>query len=80
MSDWWMEDPGSCEDCGESYEWVRPGKSQPTCRCDAICPTHGPEKIVYHGPGEFAAITGYFCADCADESGWPRPAPDPEAT
>ncbi len=27
------EDPGSCPYCGEEYELVRPGKSQPVCDC-----------------------------------------------
>lgn len=27
------EDPGRCERCGEPFELVRPGKSQPTCEC-----------------------------------------------
>jgi hypothetical protein len=36
------EDPGTCTKCGAPFELVRPGKSQPTCRCwhepdDADC-------------------------------------------
>lgn len=27
------EDPGRCARCGEPFELIRPGKSQPTCRC-----------------------------------------------
>lgn len=35
------EDPGTCPDCGEAFELVRPGKSQPTCDCANICPDCG---------------------------------------
>lgn len=31
--DWANEDPGECARCGHPFEWVRPGKSQPTCDC-----------------------------------------------
>jgi len=31
--EWYEEDPGACPECGEPMEWVRPGKTQPTCRC-----------------------------------------------
>jgi len=64
MSDWWDEDPGTCADCGEPYELVRPGKSQPTCTCHETCPAHGEGKVVYHPEGEFPQVSGYFCADC----------------
>jgi hypothetical protein len=30
---WANEDPGTCVKCGEPFELVRPGKSQPTCDC-----------------------------------------------
>lgn len=28
-----QEDPGACPYCGESFQIVRPGKSQPNCDC-----------------------------------------------
>lgn len=31
--DWTDEDPGSCVTCGQPWELLRPGKSQPTCDC-----------------------------------------------
>jgi hypothetical protein len=31
--DWTDKDPGKCARCGEPFEHVRPGKSQPTCHC-----------------------------------------------
>jgi hypothetical protein len=31
--DWTFEDPGTCSRCGEPFDLVRPGKSQPTCEC-----------------------------------------------
>jgi hypothetical protein len=27
------EDPGTCTKCGQRFQLVRPGKSQPTCSC-----------------------------------------------
>jgi hypothetical protein len=30
---WEDEDPGLCRRCGQPWELVRPGKSQPTCGC-----------------------------------------------
>lgn len=62
-----QEDPGTCPHCGEPWQWVRPGKSQPVCDCHESCPYHGPNKMVYHPPGEFENISGYFCADCERE-------------
>jgi hypothetical protein len=57
---------GSCPDCGQRYERVRPGKTQPTCDCHETCPTHGRNKIVYHPEGELPGrrISGYYCIDC----------------
>jgi hypothetical protein len=31
---WADEDPGTCFVCGKPWQLVRPGKSQPNCRCD----------------------------------------------
>jgi hypothetical protein len=42
---WDDEDPGECATCGTYYELVRPGKSQPNCRCDdAPTPPSSAEK------------------------------------
>jgi len=65
--DLFVGDPGTCSDCGEKWEWVRPGKSQPICDCHETCPIHGRNKIVYHEEGEFKNISGYFCGDCERE-------------
>lgn len=35
-TDWTDEDPGNCIHCGQAYELVRPGKSQPTCTCNEV--------------------------------------------
>ena len=59
------EEPDAwCPDCGAKHEYVRPGKTQSTCDCHETCPIHGKNKIVYHVPGEFTQIQGYFCAEC----------------
>ena len=65
--EWWDEDPGHCPTCRTKWEWVRPGKSQPICRCYEICSVHGPGKIINHREGEFKGISGYFCAECWEE-------------
>ena len=39
--DWMDEDSGSCPLCGEKWELVRPGKSQPVCECQDYCSEHG---------------------------------------
>lgn len=38
---WTDEDPGTCAKCGEPFELVRPGKSQPTCACWSPLPEEG---------------------------------------
>jgi len=59
----WEEPAPTCDDCGEPYQVVRPGKWQPVCDCYETCPIHG-RKIVYHAAGEYPRTSGYFCADC----------------
>ena len=31
--DWADEDPGNCARCNTPWNWVRPGKAQPSCNC-----------------------------------------------
>ena len=57
-----------CPDCGRAHEYVRPGKTQPTCDCHERCPVHGPNMVVYHPPGEYGRTSGYFCAECMASS------------
>lgn len=57
-------DPGTCPECAEPWEWVRPGKSQPVCDCWQNCPTHGKGAIQYHPEGKYPGISGWFCASC----------------
>lgn len=57
-------DPGTCADCGAPFEWVRPGKSQPTCACWTRCGVHGLGAIQYHPEGEVSGLSGYFCRAC----------------
>lgn len=65
----WIEDENQawCPDCGLKHEIVRPGKTQPICDCHQTCIYHGRNKIVYHSPGEFKQMSGYFCGDCERE-------------
>jgi hypothetical protein len=67
-----FDHPGYCPKCGTQFVMVRPGKSQATCDCHETCVKHGRNKIIYHGPDDFMQTQGYFCADCANEDGWPR--------
>jgi len=57
-------DPGHCPECGQAWEHVRPGKSQPTCRCSEKCPCGG--TIRYHSPenSPIPRVSGYFCDTC----------------
>lgn len=67
----------TCSDCGERHEWLRPGKTQPTCDCHLKCRVHGVE-YEYRGedhPANVAArkakigmIMGYHCPSC--EADW----------
>ena len=71
--DWMDEDPGTCTECGEPFELVRPGKSQPTCDCWRKCDHCGQKRVEYHGEPDprWPNVSGYFCSDCG-------PFPDPE--
>lgn len=57
-------DPGHCPECGQAWENVRPGKSQPTCQCAEKCPCGG--RIKYHSPEDSPnpRVSGYFCDKC----------------
>lgn len=57
-------DPSRCPECGAVWQWVRPGKAQPTCECWSNCDEHGVGMIRYHPEGEFARLSGWFCAEC----------------
>lgn len=70
-------DPGvSCADCGLPHEWVRPGKTQPTCDCAFICREHK-TPLTYRGEDHPANVTakaagvgmslGYHCDACEAE-------------
>lgn len=59
-----LGNPGRCLYCGKSWEWVRFGKSQPTCRCQDKCPNCGTlrEHFVV---GEIAKnLGGFLCPVC----------------
>jgi hypothetical protein len=59
---WADEDPGRCGRCGTPHEWVRPGKTQPTCECNNFCYAHEPAvRIEYRTTGR---IQGYVCPSC----------------
>ncbi len=59
---WADEDPGTCSRCGTPHEWVRPGKTQPTCDCHNFCYAHNqPVRIEYRTGG---MIRGYVCPEC----------------
>lgn len=61
---WADEDPGKCTKCGVAHEWVRPGKTQPTCDCHDYCYCHqGPVRLEYRTAG---MIQGHVCPVC-----WP---------
>lgn len=57
-------DPGHCPECGQAFQIVRPGKSQPVCDCHENCPCGG--RITYHPPedSKYTGISGYFCDRC----------------
>jgi len=62
---WADDDPGSCGWCGEPYEHVRPGKSQPTCECHWLCRAHEPPvRMEYRTSGN---PQGYVCPVCWDK-------------
>ena len=65
----------TCARCGQSHEWVRPGKTQPTCECDVTCWLHDePVRFEYRSedhPANVAAKKigygmglGYHCPRC----------------
>jgi hypothetical protein len=61
---WADEDPGTCHWCGVPHEWVRPGKTQPTCECHEYCRAHEPPvRLEYRTEGQ---IRGHVCPVC-----WP---------
>ena len=61
---WTDEDPGTCPECGEAWELVRPGKSQPVCDCQDKCPDCGLMRR-HFSQGEVARrMSGFLCANC----------------
>lgn len=56
------EDPGTCPDCDEEAQMMRPGKSQPVCECHLKCDECG-WKITYHYESG-AKETGWWCDNC----------------
>ena len=62
--DFFTGDPGRCPECGAVWEWVRPGKAQPTCECWSNCSEHGVGMIRYHPEGEVERVSGWFCEKC----------------
>ena len=62
--DWTKEDPGNCYICGDEWELVRPGKSQPTCDCQDKCPDCGTMRQ-HFSVGEIAKnMGGFLCPAC----------------
>ena len=58
------QDPGTCSECNEPFEHVRPGKTQATCDCQDKCEDCG-MKRAHYAPGEIAAQrSGFLCANC----------------
>ena len=57
--------PDRCSTCHKSYEWVRPGKSQPTCTCDDECSRCGNIKTCHikENP-KYPRVYGYYCDHC----------------
>lgn len=64
-----------CARCDAAHEWVRPGKTQPTCGCDTTCWAHdAPVRFEYRGedhPVNVASAKigygmglGYHCPQC----------------
>lgn len=63
------EERAWCPICGMAHEFVRPGKTQPSCDCDTICPACGEKTIKYHTEdevkdSEYPNVSGYFCSKC----------------
>lgn len=50
----------ACFECGAPYEKVRPGKHQPTCKCDLRCPLHHFALYAYNDDGVLV------CPACRD--------------
>jgi hypothetical protein len=57
-------DPGSCPECKKKLEWVRPGKSQPTCDCQDKCPTCGTMRRHFAFGELRERIAGFLCPKC----------------
>jgi hypothetical protein len=65
LKEWFDEDPGYCPNCKKNWEWVRPGKSQPTCDCHNFCYAHNPPvKVEYRASDDPSRITGEVCPKC----------------
>lgn len=59
---WADADPGTCSRCGVPHEWVRPGKTQPTCDCHNLCHSHTPPIRLEYVSGHM--VNGYLCPIC----------------
>lgn len=71
----WATDPYNndaackCSECGEWYEFVRPGKHQPTCDCHMFCPLHPGTMTEHRWPAaghKGGGIFGDVCPKCHD--------------
>lgn len=81
MGDFFSGDaPGAwCARCDQQHEWVRPGKTQPTCDCADHCWAHGNigVPLEYRGEDHPANVAskkighgmglGYHCPTCEAE-------------
>lgn len=55
---------GDCDECGAPFERVRPGKTQPTCRCQDKCDVCGTMRQ-HFAQGEIAKnMSGFLCPQC----------------
>jgi hypothetical protein len=56
--------PGECPECGQGFELVRPGKSQPTCDCQDKCEICGTLRR-HFAVGEISRnMGGFMCPVC----------------
>jgi len=66
-----LEDTGRCAKCGKPHEWVRPGKTQPTCLCDITCSRCGGLWEFHVEPNpKWPRVSGWFCPVCGPEHTW----------
>lgn len=65
-TDYWDgEEKAWCAECGAPHQFVRPGKTQPTCNCDITCPYCKGEFKYYGEPDpKWPNVSGWFCPKC----------------